>query len=242
MYDPVIGRWGVVDPHAGNYFNASPYSYVENNPLIRIDPDGKDWLNSNDEKKAKELQEQAQNRIDQLNKNNEKVQEKLVAAQEKGKENKVDRLQGRIDNNKSMVAELNRGISEISKLGSTADYTFTFTSVNSEDHNVKLLGNTEKGKPLISLEYSSNAIAIHEARHAFQYITTGQQTGTMRFSLENGNRLISTSRASAGKYETSAYRLQYSFSPSSLPIPAPNTIGGINPNWIKKFPNNPYRF
>jgi hypothetical protein len=32
-----------VDPHAENYFRASPYAYVENNPISRIDPDGRDW-------------------------------------------------------------------------------------------------------------------------------------------------------------------------------------------------------
>ena len=43
LYDPVLGRWHTVDPHAENYFHASPYSYVENNPISRIDPDGRDW-------------------------------------------------------------------------------------------------------------------------------------------------------------------------------------------------------
>ncbi|MDG1277116.1 MAG: RHS repeat-associated core domain-containing protein [Algoriphagus sp.] len=45
MYDPAIGRWFVVDPHAENYYNASPYSYVEN-PLTRIDPDGESFMKS----------------------------------------------------------------------------------------------------------------------------------------------------------------------------------------------------
>ena len=34
-----------MDPHAGNYPSLSPYTYVANNPLIAIDPDGRDiWF------------------------------------------------------------------------------------------------------------------------------------------------------------------------------------------------------
>jgi hypothetical protein len=36
-----------VDPHAGNYYHASPFAYVENNPISRIDPDGRDWYIAN---------------------------------------------------------------------------------------------------------------------------------------------------------------------------------------------------
>ncbi len=36
-YDPQLGRWMVVDP-ADQYY--SPYTYVDNNPVRRVDPDG----------------------------------------------------------------------------------------------------------------------------------------------------------------------------------------------------------
>jgi uncharacterized protein RhaS with RHS repeats len=40
MFDPAIGRWGVVDPLAEKYGAWSPYNYVYNNPLKFVDPTG----------------------------------------------------------------------------------------------------------------------------------------------------------------------------------------------------------
>jgi RHS repeat-associated protein len=41
-YDPAIVRTLTQDPHAEKYYNWSPYSFIYNNPLLFIDPDGKD--------------------------------------------------------------------------------------------------------------------------------------------------------------------------------------------------------
>ncbi|MEP7197469.1 MAG: hypothetical protein ABI851_13185 [Saprospiraceae bacterium] len=38
-------RFLSVDPYSKSYPNASPYNFVNNNPIRNIDPDGRDWFN-----------------------------------------------------------------------------------------------------------------------------------------------------------------------------------------------------
>lgn len=42
-FDLAIFGWSI-DPMAQKFPNASPYNFVENNPISRVDPDGDDWI------------------------------------------------------------------------------------------------------------------------------------------------------------------------------------------------------
>lgn len=43
MQDPALGRFTTIDPMAEKYYNISPYAYCGNNPITRIDVNGKEW-------------------------------------------------------------------------------------------------------------------------------------------------------------------------------------------------------
>ena len=42
QHDPILARWDRIDPLCEKYYNVSTYAYCHNNPIRRIDPDGKD--------------------------------------------------------------------------------------------------------------------------------------------------------------------------------------------------------
>lgn len=50
FYDPALGRWNTLDPVTSEYPSLSPYVYCVNDPVNLLDPDGKDWIPSNDGK------------------------------------------------------------------------------------------------------------------------------------------------------------------------------------------------
>ncbi|MBD8389038.1 RHS repeat-associated core domain-containing protein [Dysgonomonas sp. BGC7] len=54
-YEPAIGRFTTVDPLAEKYYSISPYTYCASNPILNIDPDGRDYWSTNDPEKIKQF-------------------------------------------------------------------------------------------------------------------------------------------------------------------------------------------
>ena len=56
FYHPDPSIWLSVDPLSDKYPNLTPYAYCANNPIILVDPDGRDWYEvENSETKQKEI-------------------------------------------------------------------------------------------------------------------------------------------------------------------------------------------
>lgn len=46
FYDPVLGRWHGIDNKAEKYYSITPYAYATNNPILFIDPNGKEIVDA----------------------------------------------------------------------------------------------------------------------------------------------------------------------------------------------------
>jgi len=67
-YDPDLGRFTQIDPHAHNYPSWGPYGYVRNNPLRRTDPTGMDDNEENQPSVEKMLAAAADRLLEGINK------------------------------------------------------------------------------------------------------------------------------------------------------------------------------
>ena len=49
QYNPITARWDRVDPLCEKYYSVSPYAYCQNNPIMFVDPTGKEGIKYIDE-------------------------------------------------------------------------------------------------------------------------------------------------------------------------------------------------
>ena len=119
-YHSDLSIWLSVDPMSDKYPSLSPYTYCANNPVRLVDPNGMTWETPEDENKANEMLNKAQQEIA----NNYKTIFNLSSLPEwvPGRTALVREYEDRI-------TELYEGIDYINEMGNSS-YSFHFGSVN----------------------------------------------------------------------------------------------------------------
>ena len=228
-YESSIGRFTTVDPMAEEFYSWSPYAYCGNNPVNRIDPDGREWKETKDEEIAKQLQQQVANRDKALTKQEAKINAKIneignntkLSAEKKTQQ--IVKQQGKLENvqaQKTILSNLNEGITQLGN----SETVYTFNTVG--QGTTATLSSITDGTVVIN-NYGTVGNRAHETTHAIQY-----DNGKIKFNpLGSDNTIMQNPLG----LEIQAYATEFSITNGIVPSSNarnPRTVFGINTQWL----------
>ncbi len=204
MYDANIGRWHIKDPLSENTLDYSPYSYCINNPIRFIDPDGR-YFEAADNNYVNDQKNKLRKRIDEQTENQKKLDGLGLSKEDH------DKLSSFLTNSNN---ELTKAISELGTLQSSHQL-YMLEQTTNEVHNTYY----NSDKDAVVIQYSDDALFLHEAKHAYQY-----ETGDLNFK-KNGDIGLLYDLTD----EVEAYKRQYAWDPNSV---QGVTYSQIDTKWV----------
>jgi len=224
--DPQLGRFWQIDPKPNPDF--SPYASMEDNPILHNDPFGDTLLTKADQKMAARITKEVNSRNASLNKQAAKLNSQIAKA--KGNTNRVNSLQGKLNDVNASVNTNNTTLSHLNAITNdqTQAYTFNQLPANSTEGGTveKTMSVNGNNQGVIVMNVLSDENAVHELTHAYQ----GGIEHSFAFNLDNaanpitflGPSVFAAQMVNANS-EVAAYQAQYAFSPGSMPS---STMGG----------------
>jgi len=187
MYMPDIGRWGVVDPHSDKYEIVTPYNYAFNNPMLFVDPNGKDnviYLLTTAGFNKKDAQAVADKANAMFKKLGLKTQVKLYDAKKNGKfdERKLDKT-----DNWAVIGTDRKAIaSKAKEISSDKYYQEDVQNWSKEEENPELANNTINGKGIV-VDYDDNISGKDKAEESALYTihAAGHSSETVQSEKNN---------------------------------------------------------
>ena len=211
-YDSGLSIWLSVDPMSDKYPSMSPYNYCANNPVILVDPDGRE--------------------IDQACKTEWNNQKQAIVDKKAGVDGQIDYYTERAKQKGWSEAKLNRKTSELKEqstsLGKTLNTmndlensqstTYTLRKVNGNGYFTKGYGD-DAGKMVIA--FSTTSSFVHEVTHGGQY--HNKEVNFLQNGSLSGYDLMDEVNAyrAALAYDSYSYDNTY-YSPSD-----------ITPDWVR---------
>jgi RHS repeat-associated protein len=224
-----IPVWKTMDPLAEKYYGMSPYAYCAGNPINRIDPDGREWKEKEDEKIAEQLQQQIASRDKflakqetSINSKIEKIENNTKLSAEK-KTQQIAKQQGTLEDvqaQRTLLSNLDKGITQLGD----SKTSYTFNTVEAE--TTATLSSMSDGTIVIN-NYGTTGNRGHETTHAIQY-----DNGQIKFNPLGSNNTLMQNPIGL---EIQAYATEYSITNGVVPSSDaryPRTVFDITPQWL----------
>ena len=213
QYNPVTARWDRMDPLAEKYYGLSPYVYCMNNPVMLVDPDGKE-IEDGSIKEWNKLRKNIESKIDKLQ---SRINNLNAKAEKKGWSS--EKLSNKTGNLLERVTSLNNSLNTMIIL-EKSNQVYRLSEVTgigylSHDTNTNI----------ISINFVTTENFVHEMTHAGQF-----ETGDIAF-LNGGTALQDIYD------EVAAYKAQFAYNPfsvSALSSTSPaKSFEEISPTWVQ---------